>query len=444
MLTVAGITSDLFNASSRHIIAKATFYFSGLTTVFTQADYLQSFEMVEECLPEGDTLSGSIISNMLTVKLAAADKRFNAKNPASPFYGKIVKGVKIKLEIQTVATGVTTWVPMGIYYIQDWQTDALGINATITAMDIMNKMFDQKTDGLDVMTNRYISDYIGDVAGLTDCTIGDITVSEDYRLKYAYPMETWGQTLERLLNATLSAVVINRAEQFTVLPLLNNNSAVATFTDTTQIQSLATKQSLQKQYTNCLLNYAMVSLEEAAVVYSATGMDLPAGILETFIFVFTKLPVKDIDSITITIPNTAALTSYEVGDHTSRQVEVAVEHSDPSDVTAQIDIIGTCIKKDKRSTDVAPKQIEVTNEYILTNAHATWYKDKLDAFIAASNKFVTISARGNALVELGDKVEIESTRYATTITGLLIKAEYHYAGVLSADYTFIDTAYLEV
>lgn len=85
-----------------------------------------------------DILSDTLPSNELKFTVDNSDKAFNILNPEG-LYAYLQEMQEVKAEIGVILDNENTeYIPMGKYYLNDWQSDEKAITATFTAKDILN------------------------------------------------------------------------------------------------------------------------------------------------------------------------------------------------------------------------------------------------------------------------------------------------------------------
>ena len=70
-------------------------------------------------------------------------------------------------------------------------------------------------------------------------------------------------------------------------------------------------------------------------------------------------------------------------------------------------------------SDDAAKQLSISNKYIQSTEYAEYYKSILNAFVNNDTPLLSLSIRGNPLLNIGDKVVVSSTKYNLNYTGII-------------------------
>jgi hypothetical protein len=185
----------------------------------------------------------------------------------------------------------------------------------------------------------------------------------------------------------------------------------------------------------------MPTLLIAETVLEISGLELATGTDETKLYEFAKKPVVAVDSINAF--SELGQIDFWIMNTGNKNTKVRIVVGE-NDETVQVQAIGSYVDRPIISSGDIEDKLELKNEYIQKDVDVTWYLAKMNAFIPSTDKYITVKARGNLLFELGDKVQINSTRYAISFTGMLIAASYSYGGGLSAEYIFLNLATLGV
>ena len=80
---------------------------------------------------------------------------------------------------------------------------------------------------------------------------------------------------------------------------------------------------------------------------------------------------------------------------------------------------------------------KVTSNFIQSKAVADDVCSYSDTFVKAVAPTLELSIRGNPLLQLGDTVLIDSSKYNINYTGVIIKANYKYTGGLTCNLKLI-------
>ena len=71
------------------------------------------------------------------------------------------------------------------------------------------------------------------------------------------------------------------------------------------------------------------------------------------------------------------------------------------------------------------------------------YKTVLNAFVNSTIPLLTVSVRGNPLLNIGDRISIQSTRYNLIFDGVIQRMKYAYNGSLSCEMTLLNNSIIQ-
>ena len=68
----------------------------------------------------------------------------------------------------------------------------------------------------------------------------------------------------------------------------------------------------------------------------------------------------------------------------------------------------------------------------------------LEAFVNSDMPTLTLQVRGNPLLNIGEKLRVQSDKYNLDFTGIIQRINYRYEGFLSCEITLLNSSILEV
>ena len=118
-------------------------YIPGLQTklVYTKGDLLRFSHQ-----QTGSIISAELPKNHIEFALDNSDGRWNPSNP-SGLERHLSERLKITLRYGINISGVTEWIPGGVFYLSEWNSSPNGIEASFVARDILEYMIDQPFTG---------------------------------------------------------------------------------------------------------------------------------------------------------------------------------------------------------------------------------------------------------------------------------------------------------
>lgn len=439
-------TDEDFNAHSRCILLKLDIFFDGLQNeplTVTRSDYLIDAELLEEAGAEDNNPLGAISANELSFSLYNDNGIFNPTNPESPYYGKIKTNVPIIPYMKPDMDDGTevNWIKMGVYYVSDWNATITGAAASITANDKLQQVFLEPAPVIPVGLNKTQEDFFQEVF---DALGYAANISKDLNatLLYTFTEGEQKKFLQEMLQGAIAYCTCDKNGDIVIEPLDGNKPLRATLTDSDQIISVDAKQSIIKTYGGVELTYVLPQLTEAVQLLQIKEANVPAGVFTHNKVAFSKGPAK-------TITNVYALTENKevtIVDYVNSPWDITlVTKNESTQTTSDLAVYGIAVDfVQSILTDNALNVLKVTNRYVQTTDYAKQYKAMLEAFVNSDMPTLTLQVRGNPLLNIGDKIRVQSTNYNLDFTGILQRIKYNYVGSLSCEITLLNSEILEV
>lgn len=436
-------TNDDFNANSRSLLFKIDIYFDGLSntpTTVTKADYLMSVSGLDETGAEDTNPLGAVSANEVDIVLFSQNGLFNPANTESPYYGKMKTKVPLRPYIK-IDNEEVDWAPLGVFYVTDWTAPRGGTQATISASDIMQLLFNRGTSSLSVVQQETMGDFC---SRIFDHLGASVSVDESLTeiLDYSYSVGTVKETLQELTKAALAYCTTDMEGNIIFEPFQVRDT-VATLTDSDQIFDVEIKQSALKTYDGVALTYYLHQLSDQEELINVTDLTVPADGLQVDPIAFSNTPLWVLTSLKLlAVGGTIGYT-----DATLSPDSLQLTLTNPQSVALACDITARGIYVDTTSTQLSNDEeenpLEIDNKYIQNATYASAYKEILERFVNNPIPTVTLTVRGNPLINVGDTVEVQSTRYKLTYKGVVLRHSYKYTGGLTSELTLLNALILE-
>jgi len=421
----------MYNSNSRYLHKKYLIHFSSSNVLeVVRSNYLISSSILEEAYKVTNSPFGDITSNELELSLLNSNGMFNPKNTSSPYYGLIKRGIKIEAFIRPDEADEDAWDKVGEFYVTDWTASASGMTAEITANDKLYSILNAPVPSTRIIRDVPFSTFITDYFALFGI---DVNVDEAIKLTIPYGF-TSGYTDNRLLLGDLMIAAI--ADCY----CLHDGSVVirgkttpralrAKLTDNDQIISVAVKQSISTDYDSASITCNTMQESADQNVLSVESQIVTPGFTETERTMFTAQKVLSIQSI-----RTEGNASVKPVTFDADADAITYRLQSTADATVKVDIIGTALETVSSiiSTDGA-SAIEIDSSFVQTKDNADRICNFVDAYVNDSVPNLDLVIRGNPKLEIGDKIQVDSTRYGVSYTGILTKAHYTYDGGLSCE-----------
>lgn len=440
------ITSDdNYNAETRYLEQKAIIHFSGISPLeITRDNYLVGTSVLGEAYSSsGSTPFGGVTSNECDIDIYNEDGIFSPTNASSPYYKKMKEGVKVEIFIRPKVDDEDEeqykWDPMGVYYIKDWYTDSNGLLASITAYDILYTILNGAIPAMPVFRNisfitfmRLYFSYFGQEVIIDE--------SLDFEIPYVYASEHGSnkEFLAELLHGALADCFCNNEGKICIVSKTGTVQKRATLTDQDQIISIKIKQSLNNGYDSVSVSYihGQESIEQSLL--SLKDLTLQSGLTEIDKMTLTTSPALSIRSITVTGESSAKVVTFNAN---AKEFTSRIQSS--ADMNAELNVIGTALETVKFTIGTPiERPLAINSRFIQDDARAKKVLQYTEAYVKADMPILEMTIRGNPRFEIGDILEVSSTRYKLNYIGTLIEAKYEYKGNLTCQIVLADASML--
>ena len=435
-------THEDYNAPSRSLLYKLEIYFDGISSsplVVTRSNYLMNCSGLDEAGAEDSNPLGAISANEIDFTLFNKDAMFNPANTTSPYYGKMKLNVPVKVFMKPDKSDVD-WDPLGLFYVTNWAAPSAGTTADVTAADILQQVFLKPKPNIPVEHNKTFKEMFEQVFTALGFTaiVSDLLTEE---LNYTYADDKPRALLQELLRAAVAYCTTDASGNIVVKPFRGSGVAVATLTDSDQINSLEIKQSILKTYDGVALTYHLHQLSDQESLIDIKGLAIEPGDTVLDAVSFSKSPVKSIVGIrTTSTGNMIAIKGFE---YSTNDIVITTTNNGAL-VDCDIMVNGIAVETTPvLLSDECSNPLKIENKYIQTATYATAYKEILKKFVDNPIPTLTLKVRGNPRINVGDKVIIDSAKYKLVYTGIVQRHTYEYSGGLTSELTLLNALILE-
>lgn len=440
-------TDEDFNAHSRCILLKLDIFFDGLQNdplTVTREDYLIDADILDEAGAEDNNPLGAISANELSFSLYNEDGIFSPTNANGPYYGKIKVNVPIIPYMKPDMDDGTevNWIKMGVYYVSDWNATVTGAAASITAGDKIQQVLMEPSPVIPVGLNKTQADFFQEVFDALGYA-ANISKNLNATLLYTFTEGEQKKFLQEMLQGAIAYCTCDKNGDIVIEPLDGTRPLRATLTDADQIISVDAEQSIVKTYGGVELTYVLPQLTEAIQLLEIKEANVPAGIFTHNKVALSKGPAKVITNVyAITENKEVAIVDYV---NSPWDITLITKNESTTQATSDLAVYGIAVDfVETILTDNVSNVLKVKNRYIQSTKYASKYKEILEAFVNSDMPTLTLQVRGNPLLNVGDKVCVQSEKYNLDFTGVLQRINYKYVGSLSCEITLLNSAILEV
>lgn len=427
-----------FNTASREIFVRLDIYLDEMPLEVTKENYLIDASWLEEGSADSSNPFGAVSSNELSFRLYNDNGLFSPTNTSSVYFGKIRNGVKI---IPYIKTEGTEWQQLGEYFVTDWSAAITGTYADVVANDKWYQIFSSASPNYPVLLATPFKDMLTEVYTMMGY---DVQVSDELTelLPVAFIEGTPLDFTQEILTGALAFCTCNKLGIPVVVPFNSLRTVRAVLTDSDQIKTVNAKQSTTKTYDGVELTYTIPSYTEITKLVELTDLELPAGYSSILNVASTSTPVLKHALINIQ----SALEKISLIGYTASSQLLSFELFNPSTVSvaASLAVYGIpVVFTEVVLTDNGSSLLKTNNRYIQTAAYASLYKELLENVVNSTVPFLTLSIRGNPLLNIGDRIQVSSAKYNLFFDGVIQRMSYNYDGGLSCEMTLMNSAILE-
>lgn len=429
-----------YNADSRVIESKIEIFFDPTPITVDKDDFLIDWDVLEEVGTDSNNNPiGDTSANDFSFSLFNEEGIFSPANTAGPYYGKIKSGVKV---IPYLRTKNTNWIQMGVFYVNEWNATITSLRAEISCYDDLNRIFNSDAAKPDIRANITFAQafaYLGATLGISPLI--DSSLVEN--IPWWYVLNTNKDTIQKMAAGTVAACFCNRMGIVTVTNMLTTKEVRAIITDQDQLITAETQQSLTKEFDGAIVTLNKHQLTAQQEVLNIKDLVLPVGLFNSNKTQFNISPIVRLECVQFISENTEVQFQHFIA--TPYDVIYRTNNNTGSTQTANLTFLGRGLeiaKTEFYKNGLNP--IINDNVYVQTDSIATHQKEMLTRLVNSNLAYLDIEIRGNPLLQLGDKITVNSERYAINFTGYILRQQFTYTGALRAHMRLIAANILEV
>jgi hypothetical protein len=425
---MATSTDEMYNSNSRYLHKMCRIYFSTEPLEILASNYLISSSILEEPYKVTNSPFGEILSNELELTLYNDNGIFNPKNVDSPYYGRIKRGIKIEVFMRP--DEVDEWDPLGVFYVTDWTTSTDGMTAEVVAHDKLYSILNAHIPSLPIVKDVPFASFIKDYFALFNA---EVIVDSTIQLILPYGFTTGYADNKSLLADLMMAAIADcyciHDGTIIIRSKIASRDLRAVLTDDDQIISVSIKQSLSTDYDSVSVTINALQESQEQSVLLIEDFKVQPGTTSTGFVKFSTPGVLGIKSI-------RAESDYPVKpvNFTATADDIICSIQSSSDTTVNLDFIGTTLETISSIISTEGKAaVELNSKFVQDVDNGKQLLTFVDQYIKESLPVLDLSIRGNPKLQIGDKIQISSSKYKTDYVGILKKVDYQYSGGLHCD-----------
>lgn len=451
MINVPIEVQDALNRDVRQTMPKVNLYINGNDNdpLVLGEDDIVSWDVLEELASSTDKPIGNVCSNELTVELYNNNDRFTITNENSPYYDKMLPGVKIETFISVKLRDNSFYdIPMGVFYVEDWESSSNTSTAMLTSYDRLFSILDKPVPSIPLLLNKpiyMIYDELFKALGYKlnvdykiDTTLSDIV---DYGF---LPNGTIGNALEVLGESCGALITVDRFNCIVVKNQLNLESSNVELSGDNQIISIENIPNFSNSYTNLLLNHIICTInDEPKELIKLDNITVDPGINKLTNLKFSEGPILYVSAIEIKGGHDVTVLDYDLKAY---DADITINNKS-GESTISIAVWGICLETIGKSFNKTNDELyEAIGDKLMTVNCAIPRRDNVlheyAEFILALGSSLTnnikIELRGNPTITLTDLVDIKTPNQYFNGKLMPTQCKYSYTDALSCELIGVD------
>jgi hypothetical protein len=418
--------------------AKIVEFFTSVSETYLSNDLVSLRLLEEREASQGSLPVGNISANEISLALANDDKRFDPDNEQSPLFNLLKPNRRIRLWLGAEIDGEIEWVPLGVFWSLDWDSQDDALEAIVTARDRLELLRKGTYQSSEVQTNvslYALAEQVFADAGVADYAIDAALQSITVPYAWFIPM-THREALRLIAEAALAVVYADRDGVIRIEPFaMSGSSSVLEITEDDYFLPLRAP-SKQEQVANEVIvtTQPLRPAATAEEVYRSNNpISIPASGSITTTAYYNTPPV--IDAVA-SLDSPPSGVSIDAATYYGWGAEITIKNTNATIQQVTPFITGKPLSVQNKERAVARDETsimengvlrhEITNPLIQSLPQAQAVADSLLASVKDPRRDIEFDWRGNPALLLGDRITVKGQDYH------IIRQEIEWAGALSA------------
>lgn len=419
---VTSYTLTIYKISQPNTTPKLSELFTAIRETYYN-DEIESISLLEEVgYSTGALPIGNVSANEIDITLSNADRRFDLTNTESVLYGYVKRNRKVRAWLGIKVAGEIEWAPIGTFWTTQWDIPQDEMYAALVARDRLELLRLTDLAPTPVLTGWTLYDLFEYVLVDAGIGAGGYRIDEDLKdiiIPYAwFDRVTHREALGRLASCAIIQVYCDKRDVINVHWSLNAETIpVTTFDDDVNVFRSSYPLAVAEQVNHVEVSYKHFSPGATSEVYKGhQGVTLEPNVPMTIRVTFSKTPVTSITNVTLgtSLDVTAVVTNlYAWG------ADITLTNNTTSALVGiDMTITGTALEAGGENIAVAQDEQliredgkiseRVSHDFIQEGEYAQALADQLLGIFKDSRYDVTLENRGDAALELGDHVIVNS------------------------------------
>lgn len=448
MMPVSAACAQAITALSREIKVKLEIYFDGPEnppTVFDKE--IVSLSLLEESFAESRHPVGTTTANVLDFTLYNYNNQLSLRNEQSPYYGKLVNGVKVVPYFGVVlADESIEYHKMGEFYTTNWYENTTEQNVGTTCYDILSTILNLPVTTGQVQKDKYGDELLQYALSLVGKSSIPLIIHPRIRHQ-RNPIKVGFVELSELKNfinvlneANLTCLYVNRQGYLVYRPIFYHTDVDDEIVDVYHDRNFIMNSTVLKEDYNVFDDivvrvYNVDFTEEKELLKVTDTVIAPGSYLKINKKAFNSVPVMYIS--TINCEEGLSLRNIDIN---AFNMSFEIVNNASVEKTANISVWGSALELINSVSDPEQddnvKLLDVNNKFIQSIETANMYATKLKELKKSVDVRISVVIRGDPRIELFDLITIQdSTNFINTTQIIPHRLEFRYDGGLECTIT---------
>lgn len=408
-------------ASTRFIVCQVKIYFDGEEEppVVLSDNDIMSCRLFSETGNRNDSFVGKVCSGSLDLTIENKDGRFSPTNENSPYYGKLVEGVKIEVSALVDVDLKDNFyeIPMGVFYAAEWTSAAGALECDILAFDRLYWWLNVDLPVLPMIRGTTGAELIRHV--MEKLRIPRVNIDNALQVPITFGFFTStkvGDVFAELCVGCGAIMYIDRYDVLQVKSTFIRENTPMNITDANWLYEVQAIPTLQKQFDTVTVGMSNTGSFEIKQIASFSDLEMPTGEKTFTDLVYTNGPVVNLARITV-VGNSTRLKSYTTG----AQAGTFTLENTGAPENVQLNIYGKCLVDMQSNVTVGENldersmELSVKSRLIQNDNFAKYYASALYNLGNTIIPQATLEARGIPQIDMHDLFKLDSTQYKMTV-----------------------------
>ena len=401
-------------APERFIKHKVLVYFDGPQQPPTDITHdVMSIDILEELTSSSKLPFGEVSYNEATIQLDNITGIYSITNDNSPYVGKLVSNIKIKVQYSVRLDNDKFYtINGGTFYTDIWSADNSNSTVLLTCYDKLYTVGYKQVEAFPVQRNISFKDAYVMIMKSVGLSATEYAIDDNIEgmLDYFWCVgDTLTQCLNSLAISTCSNVYVDKNDIIRVESITNGDISDVAISDSNLIISAKNSPAYSNVCSGIRVKYKAVAGRKSVELYNNDELQLKPGVNNIQVL-FSQSPAVALSGIVLLSRNKCYVDDFT---YTDKSAVIAIINDETSDITTSIVVHGVVLET-AEVTHYLEQDSPVTNilDVELPLVTSMDHVERLSRYIlnmfSSITGLIDISMRGFPIIELGDISTINS------------------------------------